>query len=224
MTIKYIDLYNDMTGQAWSMFDGEVEALDEFESSVTTSIQKALNDLWCSFKFPFRNKTENVKVRSGVIKYPTPNGNIAQKTVKRKKVYGIKIGKEYLSYEPDFETLEDVEPATPTKFYVKNDNIFLYPTPDKTYDMEIEYWTTFAACDEDGAEKATLEEENDYINVPEKYEHLFKAALLPLCMVYAIASDTDENSSGYREQYERAFKILCDYTRGIEIEKRIGWK
>ena len=68
-----------MTGQAWSMFDGEVEAMDEFESSVTTSIQKALNSLWCSYKFPFRNKTMKFKTRSGVNQYSTPNGNIAQK-------------------------------------------------------------------------------------------------------------------------------------------------
>ena len=40
--IKYIDLYNDVTGQPWSMFDGDVESEDEFESTVKLSIQKAL--------------------------------------------------------------------------------------------------------------------------------------------------------------------------------------
>ena len=212
-----------MTGQAWSMFDGEVEAMDEFESSVTTSIQKALNSLWCSYKFPFRNKTMKFKTRSGVNQYSTPNGNIAQKILKNKKVYGVKIGKNYLEYEPDFETLED-ETGTPEKFYVRNDKLFLYPTPDDSYDVEIEYWTIFAACDEDGNSKATLEVDTDYIDIDEKYESIFKAALLPLCMVYAIASDSDENHSGYQRQYEDAYKILVEFTRGIEIDKRIGWR
>ena len=212
-----------MTGQAWSMFDGEVEAMDEFESSVTTSIQKALNSLWCSYKFPFRNKTMKFKTRGGVNQYSTPNGNIAQKILKNKKVYGVKIGKNYLEYEPDFETLED-ETGTPEKFYVKNDKLFLYPTPDDSYDVEIEYWTIFAACDEDGNSKATLEVDTDYIDIDEKYESIFKAALLPLCMVYAIASDSDENHSGYQRQYEDAYKILVEFTRGIEIDKRIGWR
>lgn len=212
-----------MTGQAWSMFDGEVEAMDEFESSVTTSIQKALNSLWCSYKFPFRNKTMKFKTRSGVNQYSTPNGNIAQKILKNKKVYGVKIGKNYLEYEPDFETLED-ETGTPEKFYVKNDKLFLYPTPDDSYDVEIEYWTIFAACDEDGNSKATLEVDTDYIDIDEKYESIFKAALLPLCMVYAIASDSDENHSGYQRQYEDAYKILVEFTRGVEIDKRIGWR
>ena len=61
--ITLIDLYNEITGQAWSMFDGDVEAQDEFETSVTTSIQKALSSIWCSYKFPFRNKTQNFKTK-----------------------------------------------------------------------------------------------------------------------------------------------------------------
>lgn len=223
MTITFLDLYNDMTGQAWSMFDGDAEGIDDFEKSVTTSIQKALNDLWCSYKFPFRNKTMTVKTRSGVNSYSTPNGKIAKKKVNNKQVYGVKIGKNFLEYEPNFEFLED-ESGTPEKFYVKNDKLYLYPTPDDIYKVEIEYWTIFAACDEDGASKATLKEETDYIDIPEKYEVLFKAALLPLCMVYAIASDSDENHSGYQRQYEDAYKILIDYARGIETEKRIGWR
>jgi hypothetical protein len=120
--------------------------------------------------------------------------------------------------------LEDVEADTPTKFYIKNDKLYLYPTPDKNYTMDIEYWTIYAACDVDGNSKATLENEDDYIDIPEKYEYLFKAALLPLAMVYAIASDSDENHSGYKRQYDEAYKILCDYARGIELEKRIGWR
>lgn len=221
--ITLIDLYNDITGQAWSMFDGDVEAQDEFESSVTSSIQKALSAIWCSYKFPFRNKTQTIKTKKGVATYTTPNGNIAQKTINNKKVYSIKIGKEYLQYEPNYELLEDKE-GKPEKFYYKNDNLYLYPTPDDSYTVEVEYWTIFAACDEDGTSKATLEEENDYIDIPEKYEHLFKMALMPLAMVYAIASETDENNSGYQKQYDNAYKNLIEFSRGIDIEKRIGWR
>lgn len=222
MTITFIDLYNKMTGQAWSMFDGEVESMDEFETSVTTSIQKALNTLWCSYKFPFRNKTQKINVRSGIQTYSTPNGNIAQKIVNGRKVYGIKIGKNYLGYESDYETLED-KAGVPVSFFIKNDKIHLYPVPDDNFVMEVEYWTTFCACDEDGESKATLEADTDYIDIPEKYEHLFEAALLPLCMVYAIASEADENYSGYQKQYDEAYKILCDYARGVELDKKIGW-
>ena len=219
--LTLISLYNKITGQAWSMFDGDVEAQDEFESSVTSSIQKALSALWNSYKFPFRNKTLKFQTKKGVEVYSTPNGNIAQKRVKNKKVHSIKIGKKYLEYEPDYELLEEKE-GEPEKFYYKNDNLYLYPTPDNAYKVEVEYWTIFAACDEDGIVKATLENENDYINIPEKYEDLFEMALLPKTMVYAIASDSDENHSGYQRQYEEAYKNLIEFSKGIDIEKRIS--
>ena len=223
MTITFLDLYNEVTGQAWSMFDTDAEGESDFETSVTSSIQKALNTLWCSYKFPFRNKKKTFKTKSTREYYSLPNGNIAQKIVNSKKVYGVKIGSSFLEYEPDYETLDE-DTGTPEKFYVKNDTLYLYPAPDGVYTVNIEYWTIFAACDENGNSKATLEEETDYINIPEKYEYLFKAALLPLCMVYAIADDSDENHSGYKRQYDDAYKILIDYARGIELDKRIGWR
>lgn len=223
MAITFLDLYNAVTGQAWSMFDSETESSDEFESAVTSSIQKALNALWCSYKFPFRNKTKKFVTKKGKASYSTPNGNIAQKTVNSQRVYGVKIGTDFLEYEPDYETLDE-DTGTPEKFYVKNDTLYLYPTPDAVYTVNIEYWTIFAACDEDGNSKATLEDETDYIDIDEKYENLFKSALLPLCMLYTIASESDENYSGYKNQYDEAYKILIEFTRGLELDKRIGWR
>ncbi|MCM1296183.1 MAG: hypothetical protein NC311_11635 [Muribaculaceae bacterium] len=220
--ITYIDLYNEMTGQAWSMFDGEVEAVDEFETSVTTSIQKALNTLWNSYKFPFREKTKNIRIKGGNNIYSTPSGNIIKKSINGKKRYLVKIDKTYLEYDDSIELLED-EAGTPEKFTIKNDKIYLYPIPDKNYTLEVEYWSIFSACDENGTSKATLEEEKDYIDISEKYENLFKMALLPLCMMYAISSETDEYYSGYKKQYEDAYKILIEYTKSIDKEKRIGW-
>lgn len=42
-------------------------------------------------------------------------------------------------------------------------------------------------------------------------------------MLYAIASEQDENYSGYKEQYDRAYKILINYTSGLKKEKRVYW-
>lgn len=204
------------------MFDGDVEAKDEFELSVTTSIQKALSALWCSYNFPFRRKFLSFETTPGYNTYETPNGNIVEKTVNGKSVYGVRSGKTYLNYNPDCELSEE-QIGAPESFYIKNDEIILYPTPDDIYQIEIEYWTIFAAKNEDNEEKATLEEETDYIDVPTKYEHLFLNALMPLAMLYAIASDSDENTSGYKRQYDEAYKILIDFTRGLDVEKRVCW-
>lgn len=205
------------------MFDGEVEDKDEFETSVTSSIQKALSALWCSYKFPFRNKTHTIYTQKGIQEYDTPNGNIVQKTVRGKNVYGVKYGKTYLDYLPDYELLED-KTGIPKGFYIKNDKLCLYPVPDDIYKIDAEYLTIFTSCDVDGNSKATLEEDDDYIDIPEKYDDLFEKALITLSMVYAIASQPDENYAGYQEQYEKAYKNLIEFTQGIELNKRIGWR
>lgn len=220
--ITLLDLYNKITGQAWSMFDGDVEAQDEFEESVTTSIQKSLSALWCSYKFPFRNKNYIIKTRAGLAVYNTPAGNIAQKTIKNRKVYAVKYDKTFLDYEPDYEILEEQQ-GEPEAFFVKNGKIYIYPTPDAAYEINIEYWSTNAACNSEGEEKANLQDATDYINIEEKYKDLFINALMPLAMTYLIASKTDENFDGYQEQYEKAYKILLEFSRGIDIEKRMGW-
>ena len=221
--IKFIDLYNEITGQAWSMFDGDVEAQDEFETSVTTSIQKALNALWCSYDFPFRERTHLITTRANTDKYVAPIGNIIKKTSQGKKVFAVKCDyNKYLEYDPDIELLEP-KTGKPEKFYIKNDEVYLYPTPDNRYLVTIDYLSLYPACDSEGSEKATLVDDEDYINIPERYEQLFKSALLPKAMYYAIASQTDENYGGYKEQYEEAYKLLIKYSRGIDIDKTIGW-
>ena len=65
--------------------------------------------------------------------------------------------------------------------------------------------------------------DEDAINIPEKYENIFKNALITKSMLYAIASETDENYSGYKEQYDKAYKILINYTSGLEKERKVYW-
>ena len=222
MTITFLDLYNDMTGQAWSMFDGDVESMEEFEKSVTTSIQKALNNIWCSFAFPFREKTLTFKTKNGVAAYTKPTGNIIEKTISGQTIHCVKIDNTFLSYEPDYEILEDVS-GKPDRFYIKNNKIYLYPQPDSVYVVDIDYLTIYPAKAQNGVPKNTLIKDTDYIDIPIEYEELFKSALLPFAMTYAIASEKDENYSGYMQQYKDAYKLLVKNTKGINKDKIIGW-
>lgn len=224
MTIKFIDLYNKITGQAWSMFDGEIESEEEFETTVTTSIQKALTSLYCNYKFPFRYKTYTIKTRANKNKYNTPDGNITTTTYKGETVFDIKCNGNYLEYDPNIEILENVT-GVPTKFFIKNDNIVVFPIPDDSYTIEVEYLNILPAIDgETEEQKGTLEKEEDYIDLPEKYDILFKNTLLPFAMTYLIASETDENYSAYMKQYLLALDILLEYTKAISLDKIIGWK
>ena len=66
-----------------------------------------------------------------------------------------------------------------------------------------------------------LKEDDDYINIPERYETLFKNCLISLSMIYAIADDSDENHSGYQRQYENSLKTLIDYCQSGISDRRI---
>lgn len=222
MALTFIDIYNEVAGQAWSMYDGDAESIDEMESALKSSINKALSEIWCSYPFPFRVKTFMVRTSSGVSEYSTPNGNIIKKTVSGSQVYSVRIGKKYLEYLDDYETLEDKE-GTPTGFYIKNDSLFLYPAPDDTYTVTIEYLTLAIGENDFGDSVYSLQNDEDTIDVPEKYENIFKNALITKSMLYAIASEQDENYSGYKEQYDKAYKILISYTSGLTKEQRVYW-
>ena len=222
MTLTFLDIYNEVAGQAWSMYDGDAESVDEMESALKSSINKALTEIWCSYPFPFRIKTMTIAVREGVNEYATPNGNILKKTVAGNQVYSIRIGTDYLEYLDDYETFE-VKSGKPTGFYISNENIYLYPTPDNVYTVTIEYLTLAIGEDDFGSAIYSLQKEEDAINIPEKYEIIFKNVLITKSMLYAIASETDENYSGYKEQYDKAYKILLNYTSGLEKERRVYW-
>ncbi len=222
MTLTYLQIYNKMTGQAWSMFDSEVQDKEEFETAVTTSIQKALSELWLCYDYPFRYKEVDYVTELGKNKIDMPNGNITQKIVNSETVYGIRIDKSFLEYDENIELREE-KTGKPKYFKVKNDKIILYPTPDNEYTVNVEYLTITLGKDEDGNEIFKLENENDYIDIPQKFEDIFENALITKAMYYAIAEHTDENSSSYKEQADNAYKILVDYTRGIDRDKRVSW-
>ena len=222
MTLTFLDIYNEVAGQAWSMYDGDAESVDEMESALKSSINKALTEIWCSYPFPFRIKTMTIATREGVNEYATPNGNILKKTVAGNQVYSIRIGTDYLEYLDDYEIFE-VKSGKPTGFYISNENIYLYPTPDNVYTVTIEYLTLAIGEDDFGSAIYSLQKEEDAINIPEKYENIFKNVLITKSMLYAIASETDENYSGYKEQYDKAYKILLNYTSGLEKERRVYW-
>lgn len=223
MSLNLLDIYNEVAGQAWSMFDGEIESQDEFESSLKSSIQKALSDIWCSYPFPFTLREAEIKTVAGQKAYDNVNGNIIKKKVDGDKIYMVRLkGGTYLEIVEDYGVLDD-KTGTPSHFYIKNDRICLYPIPDDEYTVEIDYQTLQMGKNKKDEPIFELSEDTDIVDIPEKYEKVFKNALITLSMVYGIADETDENYSSYKRQYQRAYKILLKFTKGINKENRITW-
>lgn len=222
MTLNFLDLYNAVAEQAWSMFDPDADSKEDFESGLKSSINKALSALWNSYPFNFKIKTKKLSAQTGKAAYPLPNGNIIKKYIDGKEYYAVKCEKEFLDYADDYEVLEEKQ-GKPEKFFVKGEKIYLYPTPDSLYSINIEYNSLMVGLNANDEPIYELSEDEDYINIPERYEVIFKNCLITLSMMYAIADETDENYMGYKQQYEDAYKILIDFQKGIDIDKRKYW-
>lgn len=218
--ITFLELYNECAGQPWSMFDSDAESVDDFESAMKISINKAISYLWNLQPWGFRIKTTSFDTETDNAEYELPSGNIIKKVISGSTKYGIKCNDKTLEYAEDYELL-DAASGEPEKFYIYADTLYLYPTPDNAYTVSVEYLSIPYGLNEDGDEIYTLTEENDYINIPEKYEELFKNCVISLAMVYAIASDSDENHSGYQKQYEDALMLLNKYCRNSIVDKKI---
>lgn len=221
MSLSFLNLYNEVAGQAWSMFDGEVESDDEFETSLKSSIQKAISFLWCSYPFPFTIEETTFSTVANQKGYDNVTGNIIKRKIDNEERYVIRIQDgDYLESVEDYGVLDN-ETGTPTHFYIKNDKIYLYPTPDDVYTIEVEYQTLKLGKNSSNVGIYELNEDTDVVNIPQKYETVFKNAIITLAMVYGIADETDENYSSYYKQYQNAYKVLLKFTKGITEQKRI---
>lgn len=222
MTLTFIDIYNECAGQPWSMFDNDTESVEDFESAMRISINKAASFLWNLKPWSFRISSKKITTKENKASYTPPDGMLLKRVIDGKTTYGIKYGKKFLTYNPNYE-IEDEEFGEPKSFYVEDDVIYISPTPDNTYTLELKYLRLPFALDEEGNDLYELKEDNDYINIKEKYEVLFKNCLISKAMLYAIADENDENYSGYLEQYNDALSTMLDYCKTGIVNKNIVW-
>ena len=222
MAITFLELYNEVAGQPWSMFDADAESNDDLESALKTSINKAASYLWNLKPWSFRVQETKVRLSNDRNKVSMPNGKLFKESVNNKTTYGINCNGKHLEYLPDYETLEE-QVGTPEGFYLKGENIYFYPTADDTYTINITYLSLPYAVDEEGNELYELTDETDMLNIPDKYSALFRNCLISLAMIYAIADENDENHSGYQRQYEDALSKLIDYCNTPLIDRTLYW-
>ena len=220
MALTLLNIYNSVASQAWSMFDDEVDSKAEFENVLISSINKALSDLWCSTDFPFRRRTEEIILMEDSPEYDLPDGNLVPRNINGKKGFVVSLDGEYLDYlEQPTEIIE--QKGKPTSFYIDNNYIYFYPIPDQNYEVSLDYFTLAIGLDNKGNPIYALNDEADCIDIPEKFEELFKNALITKTMLYAIASDSDENYSNYKRQFDTAYKLLLKYTTGKIPDRKI---
>lgn len=222
MTLNFLDLYNECAGQPWSMFDSNAESAEDLESALKISINKAISFLWNYQPWSFRIMTHIARVRAGKNKFVVPDGLITRSVRNGKVKYGVKFNYNSLDIIDDPDELED-KTGVPEGFYLQGENIYLYPIPEEDGTLTIEYLSLAYGLNEEDEALYELKEEDDYINIPEKYEKIFRNCVISLAMMYAIADESDENYSGYNKQYEDSLAILFKYCNSKLQNRRITW-
>ncbi|MBQ7450380.1 hypothetical protein IJS77_03100 [bacterium] len=216
MTLTLLDIYNNVTGQSWSVFDTDVESQDEFDKGVLTSIQKALNVLWHSYNFSFRLKRKEIKIFEGKNIYTKPAGMI--------KKDGIKL------YENEkITTLTEIEepkeflliPQKPQGFYVISDKIILDKIPDKNYKLVIDYYTSKLGINNQNEGIYNLKNYDDRLDIPPQFEDLFLRVLATKSMVNAIASTQSRNYQPFVNEFIENYRTLLRQSSGVEHDKTI---
>ena len=214
MSLKFIDVYNDTAAQAWSMFDSEIEDKSDFDKALVSSINKALSDLWASYPFSFRLKNYSFHTKPHIKSYPLPNGQI----LSDKDGFDIYIDGLKLTIK---DVLDKNTEGLPQSFCFKNNCICLNPIPDKRYTVNINFLTLAYSVKTDGTPVFELKEEDDLIDIPNHLNTLFKNALITKTMLYSISSKSDEIYSGYKEQFEKAFRLLVKYSKSVNADKKV---
>lgn len=216
MTLTLLDIYNNVTGQSWSVFDTDVESQSEFDSGVLTSIQKALNVLWHSYNFSFRLKRKVLRITKGKNVYTKPAGMIKKNGVKIVENASVKTIDEIT------EPLEqNLTPQKPSGFYIVSDKLILDKIPDKNYDLVIDYYSSKLGINSDNIGIYNLTDLTDRLDIPEQFENLFLQALATKSMINAIASTTSRNYQPFISQFIENYRILVNQSSGIEHDKTI---
>lgn len=220
MSITLLELYNEVASQPWSMFDNDATSTDDFDSSLISSINKALSEIWCSYPFDFRNRKKCIILRPFLNKYNLPNGIINQTSTDGDIVYCVKLNGKALDFIENPDNLPR-EVGVPNAFFIKDNKIGFSPAPDDTYKVEIEYSTFVVGKDKENKDIYSLREDSDEIDIPQKYKQLFLNALVSKSMMYALSSPSDENYAGYALQYEKAYKLLIKSVGGRRKSRKI---
>ena len=220
MTITFLNLYNECASQPWSMYDNEIESISDAEPAMVDSINKSIAYVWNLYPWTFRKYSLKIKTRPTKSIYNIPDGKIARKTISGSKKYCVRYDGKYLDYVSDYSILEEQE-GEPESFYMDGEDFYVYPTPDDTYTITVDYYLLPFGMKADGTEIYELSDDTDEINIPEKYETFFKNVVLAKAMLYAITDREDENDSGYRERYNDALDVLLKNCYDGTKERRV---
>ena len=187
------------------------------ERSLVLALNKAATEILYSYDFSFRERTHIILTVYGINSYDIPTGIIKKD---KSGNFCVKINQKNIKHIVTPEILPE-KTGMPEGFYLKGNQIVLYPTPEEKSLVTIEYYTLAIGENSDGDEIYALQNDSDIISVPAHLEELLKNAIISRTMLNSIASEGDENFSAYKKQSETAYRLLIKYTKGVGQDKSV---
>ena len=133
-----------------SMIDPEdMQDTSSEEFTSLRRIQQGCHTELCNrADFPFKKKNKTLKTQTNKSEYPTPDGTIIE--------LWVKGNTKKMTYDPNIRLLREAK-GNPTTYGVKGtDKLVLYPTPDKSYEIDMTFNSTKNVIDIEGNSSYTI--------------------------------------------------------------------
>jgi hypothetical protein len=183
--------------------DGIQTAFEDYSEDQKLAVLFALDETWEEYDYKFKESSTTFNTVASQAAYDLPYGKIQEEGLK-----------ESLSSSPmaEIKNANYLSESTgkPTKYYIKSNKLYLYPTPDAAYTINLDYLTDYKATD--GAatpvEKDTLELETDVLNIPDYIENHFLITLAYKTTLNKLSDPTDEVYTHALANYNNALSLL----------------
>lgn len=204
---NYLDLCNEILGE---MYWGTVTDFDSLTTTEGERVKTKLNQILTEIvigqeeAWTFRQRNEDLVLVGNVSEYDMPNGYIHDITP-----YAYPAP---LIYTPNFKYMPLSAKGRPVRYWIWNDQIRVYPTPnpeDEGFTFQLRYFTNNTCYDVMGNEKPMMTEPTDEPIIPDKYRDV---------LVYGVckdlrASTQDPKSAFFDRRYKEIYRRMLSECR-----------
>jgi len=110
----------------------------------------------------------------------------------------------------------DNQKGEPKQYYLDYSSnsliLHLYPIPDKSYDVNVEYQVSKFVADANSEAKDRFTVATDTLNIPEQLQNLYWECLILRAMQTGIKDNTDENYQPIKEEFGDLWRLFVQKT------------
>lgn len=199
-----------------SMIDPEdmADTTSEEFTSMRRVQQGCHSELTNREDFPFNKYTKTIQLSKGQSYYSLPEGRITKVRIsKGNQIYELK-------YDEDITLLTE-SVSMPDRFTITyNPNkIKFYPTPDKSYNVSIDYISTKNVLLTDNSYSYIIEK-GSTLKMPEQFQHLYFDALEYYVLATNMRKQSNPRWQPTLDIFRQKWQVFLKGSKNVESETR----